>query len=219
MAAKRIIGIRTGYVVNRNAKCNSLLRKYSQQKYFKINPFGSHVMRKSIVLLMAVLVVIPAAVWSGEEDEAGFKARFIIDLIDNVELSKDSKLSDAEEVVIYILGESPVYDRLKEMAESAAEKGRKIRIETVSFSDDLNASHILFLPSSDPSDLARALKKLNGSKTVTVADGEDFARYGAMISFFEDEKESELRYEVNRLVLDSTGIHLSSKLMDKAELI
>jgi len=176
-------------------------------------------MRKGLTFIVAAFFLFPVVALGGSDDGVSYKAEFIIDLIDNVELSDDSKLSDAEEIVIYVVGESPVLTKLEEMAEKAADKGKKISVESVSYTDDLSSSHILFLPSHDLSDLAKVLKKLSGSKTITIADSKDFARYGAMINFYEDEKESEVHYEVNELVLDSTGVHLSSKLMDKAELI
>jgi len=176
-------------------------------------------MRKGLVFFVAALFVFPALVFAGADDEVSYKAEFIIDLIDNIELSDDSKLSDAEEILIYVVGESPVQARLEELAGKLADNGRKISVENVSYTDDLGACDILFLPSHELSDLAKVLKKLNGKRTVTVADSKDFARYGAMINFYEDEKESEVHYEVNQLVLDSAGIHLSSKVLDKAELI
>ncbi len=176
-------------------------------------------MKKSLVILSGLLIAMFALAQADTDKEVSRKAEFIIGLIDNVEWSDDGKPGKDDEIVIYVVGESPVTTRLEELAEEESAKGPSITVTVVSESDDLSASHILFLASDDVAVLAKVLKKLNGSRTVTVANTKDFARYGAMISFFNKEGDSDIHYEINRLVVESAGITISSKVMDKAELI
>ena len=176
-------------------------------------------MKKSLVLLAAFLLVLPAAALADADEEVAYKAEFIISLVDNIEWPEDGEAGDNDEFVIYVVGECPVQGKLQELADDASEDGKNIAVKVVSFTDDLSESDILFKPSDDLSMLAKELKKVKGSKTVTVADAEHFARYGVMISFFESEKDSEIHYEVNKLVVESAGISLSAKVLDKAEQI
>jgi hypothetical protein len=176
-------------------------------------------MKKSLVILSGLLIAIFTVVQADTDKEITRKAEFIIGLIDNVQWSDDGKPGKGDEVVIYVVGDSPVTSKLEEFATKKYSKGPSVRVEIVSLADDLAGSHILFLPSEDVADLAKVLKKLKGSKTVTVADAKDFARYGAMISFFEEEGDSDIHYEINKLVADSAGVKFSSKLIDKAVLI
>jgi hypothetical protein len=176
-------------------------------------------MKKSLVIVSAMLFALFAIAQADSDKDVTDKAEFIINLIDNVQWSEDGKPGELDEAVIYVLGECPVYSKLEELAEKASEKGRKIKVELVSHDDDLSGGHILFLPSDDLTVLAKVLKKIDGSKTITVADAKDFARYGAMISLYAEDGDSDIHYEINRLVVESAGITLNSKLMDKAELI
>ena len=176
-------------------------------------------MKKSLVILSVLVLTVFAAAQADTDKEITRKAEFIIGLIDNVQWSDDGKPGDGDEVVIYVVGESPVTSKLEELAEKESAKGPSVTVKVVSESDDLSASNILFLPSDDVSLLAKVLKKIKNSPTVTVADAEHFARYGAMISFFNEEGDSDIHYEINRLVAESAGVTISSKLMDKAELI
>lgn len=176
-------------------------------------------MKKSLIIMSSLLIAVFAVAQADTDKEITRKAEFLLGLIENVQWDDDGIPGEGDEVVIFVVGESPVTSKLEEMAETKYSKGPSVKVESVSVTDDLSGSHILFLASDDVSDLAKVLKKLNGSHTVTVADAKDFARYGAMISFFDDEKDSDIHYEINRLVAESAGVKFSSKLMDKAVLI
>ena len=176
-------------------------------------------MRKSLVILSVLLIAIFTVAQADTDKEITRKAEFLIGLVDNVQWSDDRKPGEGDEVVIYVVGESPITSRLDELMANKQAKGPSIKIEMVSVTDDLAAADILFLASEDVGDLAKVLKKVKGAHTVTVANAKDFARYGAMISFFDEEGDSDIHYEINKLVAESAGVTFSSKLMDKAVLI
>lgn len=176
-------------------------------------------MKKSLILVVALLVGVFALAQADQEKEVANKADFIISLIDNVEWPKDSESESGDEIVIHVIGDTPMLAKLEELAELKSQKGPKVSVEQVKYTDDLSGCDFLFVSSEDLSVLAKVLKKVNGTKTLTIADAKDFARYGVMINFFEEEGSSRVRYEVNKLVVDSAGITISSKVMDKAELI
>ena len=176
-------------------------------------------MKKSLILAVALLFGLAAFAQADQEKEVAYKAEFIISLIDNVEWPQGNKSDDSDEIVIYVIGETPVLAKLEELAEKKSQKGPQISVKLVNYTDDLSGCDILFDSSEDLSVLAKVLKKVDGTKTVTVADSKDFARYGVMINFFEEEGSSKVRYQVNKLVVESSGVTISSKVMDKAELI
>lgn len=176
-------------------------------------------MKKSLVLLSALVLALFAVVQADTDKEIERKAEFIVSLVDNIEWPEDAKPGEDEEILIYVVGDCPELTKLAELAEKHAEEGAKVKVEAVSPDDDLSASRILYLPTDDFSVLAKVLKKISGSKIVTVADADEFARFGAMIAFRQDQKDSKLHYEVNKLVVDSVGISLSSKILKDADLI
>ncbi len=171
-------------------------------------------MRKLTITMVAVLLAITVFAADNSEKEITSKAEFLIELVDHVEWKQTS----GDSVTIFVIGESPVSEKLQELAANASSDKRKITVENVSVNDDLSACQILFLTSDDLGVLAKVLKKVNGTNTVTVADAKDFARYGATISFDVDEG-SKVKYVVNKLVAESAGVKLDSKILDKAVLI
>ncbi|HKK20444.1 MAG TPA: YfiR family protein [candidate division Zixibacteria bacterium] len=175
-------------------------------------------MKRLIVLTLCLLV--SAAVFAQGNDSKSLtnKAQFIIDLVDNMEWTTGKKLPDTETVTICVVENAPIVAKLKELA-AKHDGNRKFDIKVVDLTDDLGSCHIVYLPTDDLGKLAKVLKKVADKKVVTVSDAQDFARYGVMINFIDDAGSGKLKYEVNKMVLDMTGIKLSQDLLKEAVII
>ena len=165
------------------------------------------------------LMGLPAAASDHESQVVTYKAEFIADLINKVDFDQAGDRHDTGRVLIYVVGESQVGTKLQEFAAGESGEKKSIEVELVSINDDLGKADILFLSSDDLGDLARVLKKVNGTHTLTVSDAADFARYGVMINFVEEDGSSKVKLEVNRVVLDNVGAKLDSDLLKEAILI
>ena len=175
-------------------------------------------MRK-LVIALAVTLLVPTALAANDGDkEITAKAQFLVELADHIEWQEDTNQAAKDNVTIYVVGESPVTEALLEQAAAASSESREIKVEVVSVNDDFTGCQILYLASDDLGVLAKVLKKVNGTKIITVADAKDFARYGAMINFVVEDG-SKVGYVINKLVAETIGVKLDSKLMDKAVLI
>ena len=175
-------------------------------------------MRKLAIALVVALLVPTAFAANDGEKEITAKAQFLVELVDHIEWQEDANQTAKDDITIFVIGESPVTEILREQAAAASSDSRKITVEVVSVNDDLTNCQILYLASDDLGVLAKVLKKVNGTKIITVADAKDFARYGAMMNFFVEDG-SKVGYVVNKLVTETAGVKLDSKLMDKAVLI
>ncbi|UCD62683.1 MAG: YfiR family protein [Candidatus Zixiibacteriota bacterium] len=176
-------------------------------------------MRKLLWVMVAALLSISAFAGDNSEKATAFKAEFIVDLLENVEWTESNAAAGAGQVSIYVVGDCPVNEKLRELAAAESKDGKSVEVTVVSSADEIEDADIVFVATGDLDVLAKVLKKIKGKSVLTVADAKDFARYGVMINFFEEEGSSEVKYEVNTLVLDSVGVKLSSKLMKKASLI
>ncbi len=175
-------------------------------------------MKKLIALTFCLFLSVTVFAQNNSDKSVTNKAQFIIDLVDNLEWTKGKKLPDSETVTICVVEDAPIVAKLKELAANQAGK-RKYDIKVVSLTDDLTDCHIVYLPTDDLGKLAKILKKVDGKKVLTVSDAQDFARYGVMVNIIDDASASKVKFEVNKMVLDMSGISLSQDLMKEAVII
>jgi len=170
-------------------------------------------MKFKLILAFLLLLALTAFAQGDSDKEIAAKAEFLINLSQHAEWTAGGGPNDSGPVVICVVGSSPLVPQLKELAAREASKGQKYEIKEVAISDDLSGCHILFLPIHELAQLAKVLKKVNGTSLLTVSDAKDFARYGVMVNFFKEEGKSKVKAEVNTMVIQEAGIKLSDKLM------
>ncbi len=168
-------------------------------------------MRLILIPTLLLLLCFTAFAQGGDKDIAA-KADFLISLSDNAEWTDGGGPNDSGPVVIGVIGSSPLLPKLKALAGGT---GGKYVIKELAISDDYSGCHILFMPIGELAQLAKILKKVNGTTILTVSDAKDFARYGVMVNFFKEDGKSKVKAEVNTMVLQGAGIKLSNKLMKK----
>lgn len=149
---------------------------------------------------------------NGNSDQViTYKAKFIIDLFDKVEWPAGTDSSK----IISIMGESPIELKLKELA--TKESG--IEIKKISITDNIANTKILFVAVTELSELAQVLKKTVHTKVLTISDSKDFARYGVMFNFYEEEENSSTGFEVNKMVVMMADLKIHPDLLKAAKKI
>ncbi|UCC45169.1 MAG: YfiR family protein [Candidatus Zixiibacteriota bacterium] len=176
-------------------------------------------MRKTLLVVAVMLLSLGAYADDNSEKTVAFKAEFIVHLLDNVEWSKAEQHEDTDNITIYVVGECPVNGKLEEYASKESKDGKTIEVKVVSSADSISEADIVFVASDDLGTLAKVLKKVKGTHALTVSDAKDFARYGVMINFLQEEGSDKVKLEVNKIVLDNAGAKLNSKILEKAVLI
>jgi hypothetical protein len=171
--------------------------------------------RKFVIISLITLLTV--GVLAAEDNKTNSQAKFILDLFNKIEWPEST--TDSAPFVISVVGDSPLADQLTTLAADKKVDGHTIEVRTVGIGDDLSKSKIVFISSSELSDLAKVLKRVDGKKILTVSDNENFARYGVMVNFFEDEGNSKLGYELNRLSLKLAGLKADPELVKNARLI
>lgn len=166
-----------------------------------------------IPLILLFAVGVPYA----DDNNASSEAEFILNLFNKVEWPEST--TDSSPFVISVVGNSPLVEQLSTLAADKKFDGHSVEVQSVGIGDDLTKSRIVFITSSELSDLAKVLRRVDGKKILTVSHNENFARYGVMINFVQEEGKSELTYELNRLSLKMAGLKADPELVKNARLI
>ncbi len=173
--------------------------------------------RARILLVGLLTFVIALFSVVRAEDDSTFKADFIVKLFDYVTWPAGFGPDSNGAATIGVLGDSPLVAALQTAATSAT--GKKLNVKVVSITDPLTDCSILYLPTTDKTELAKALKKVGTAPIVTVSDCSGFAGFGVMVNFFKEEGTGKTKFEINNLAAGDAKLKISSQLLKLAKII
>jgi len=176
-----------------------------------------HRKARILVLGLSIFMAVSLGLVRAEEDPS-YKADFIIKLFDYVQWPAGSGVDSNGSAIVGVLGDCPLVAALKTAAEKNS-AGKQIRVKVVSLTDPLTECAVLFLPTTDKTELAKALKKLGASPVVTVSDCAGFAGFGVMVNFFKEEGTGKVKFEINNLAAGDAKLKFSSQLLKLAKII
>lgn len=113
---------------------------------------------------------------------------------------------------IGIIGDSPVYNELLQLAASKKANGQTIIIKKFASVEEADYCEILYLSSSKSSSLKKALEKTVNLPTLVVAEREGLAKRGAGINFVTLDDDV-LKFEVNKKVIEDHSLKIPKILL------
>jgi len=145
------------------------------------------------------------------------KALFILNFVKYVDWPVTATPEEIRPIVIGILGDDHFNDNLTHAVEGKSIKGRDIRIEHFSAGDDLSGCTILFISSSENSQLNEILNKTGRLPILTVGEAESFLQNGCIVNFML--KEGKIRLAINLKAAQKANFQISSKLLSVADVV
>ena len=99
------------------------------------------------------------------------------------------------EFEIMVLGDSPIVDELKAMAQAKKVGDRPIKITKIKEASEIRKCNILFVPTSRSADIAAVMEKINTQSILVVTEEPGLALKGSDINFII--KDGKLAFELN----------------------
>jgi hypothetical protein len=173
-----------------------------------------------LCLLLALWVAFGGLV-AGAESPAPtmhqVQAAFLFNFAKFVTWPDDAFERSGSSLIIGVLGEDPFGAVLEETVRDKTVMGKKLAVKRFVRIQDAVNSHILFLSSSEESQLLPLLKVLEKATVLTVSDMEQFAERGGMVAFtVEDQK---VRFNVNVDAVERAGLKMGSQLLKLAKIV
>lgn len=119
--------------------------------------------------------------------------------------------------VIGVIGDSPVTQQLKALANSRKIGSRKLVIKTFSSASAITGCHIVFIPSRKMSLLSAVTAKAKSSNMMVVTEQTGGAKKGAVISFVNNA--GKVRFQLSKSKAAAVGLKLSADLVKLAILV
>ena len=119
-------------------------------------------------------------------------------------------------LIISILGETPMAEALNVIANVKVNE-RQLSIRPIKTLQELGASHILFVSSSEKPRMSEILRFLGNMKILTISEIEGFCAEGGIINF--TLVNNKVRFEINAEAAKKADIAISSKLLRLATIV
>jgi YfiR/HmsC-like len=178
-------------------------------------PNGHRGRLSRLLVISIALVLLSSACLPAQQSNPGeyeVKAVYLYDFAKFV--TWPANVTTAGEFTICVLGVDPFGATLDAITAGERINGKKIAINRIAKPQEAVSCHILFISSSEESQLKEILATLDKTSVLTVSDISQFTRRGGMIQFVVEA--NKVRFEVNVTSAERGGLVLSSQLLKVA---
>jgi hypothetical protein len=166
-------------------------------------------------MVMAALLYAPGAqAQAPKPTEYQVKAAYLSNFGRFVEWPAGGAPAPDQPFNVCVLGQDPFGPALDSALAGEAINGAALAAKRIPKGQDAAMCRILFISSSEESDLKAILAALDKASIVTVSDFPQFVKRGGMIQFVMDG--NRVRFEVNLAAVQHAGLNLSSELLKVA---
>jgi hypothetical protein len=118
---------------------------------------------------------------------------------------------------IMVLGDSPIIDELKAMAQAKKVGDRSIKVTKITSPTDIRKCNMLFVSASKTALIPEVMEKINTQSILVISEEVGAAQKGSDINFIV--KDGKLAFELNQASVTRQGLRVSNELSRLAILI
>jgi hypothetical protein len=118
---------------------------------------------------------------------------------------------------ILVLGDSPIFEELKAMAQSKKVGDRAIKVVKINAPSEIRKCNMLFVTSAKSPQIAEVMEKVNTQSILVVSEEAGLGLKGSDINFIT--KDGKLAFELNQTSVNKQGLKVSNELSRLAILI
>jgi hypothetical protein len=115
---------------------------------------------------------------------------------------------------ICVLGQDPFGATLDATVTGETIGGKKVAVKRLSSPQDATICRVVFISSSEESQLKEIVSSLEKMSVLTVSDMPEFVRRGGMVQFVLEQ--NRVRFEINLTSAERAGLTMSSQLLKLA---
>lgn len=145
------------------------------------------------------------------------KAAFLYNFTKFIEWPAKAFNAESSTFVIGVIGKDPFGSNIDQTLGGKTVNGRPLAIRRLKHGEDPRACHILFIASSEQKYLGRILERLKGTNVLTVGEMDKFSQQGGSINLIMED--GQVRFEINKAVVEQAELKVSSKLLALAKAI
>lgn len=167
-------------------------------------------MKKKTLVLLILLTVFNL----GHAQNYKLHSLFIFSFTRYVQWPESHNTGDFE---IVVLGDSPLLDELKTMAQAKKVGDRTIKVTKINSVNEIGKCHILFVTPAKSSEITEVLNKISSKPVLLVTEEPGLGARGSNINFII--KDGKLNFELNQSAVTRQNLKVSNELSRLAILI
>ncbi|MEW6290379.1 MAG: YfiR family protein [Thermodesulfobacteriota bacterium] len=172
--------------------------------------------RATMLLALVLCVTSPAGAEQLTGGEYAVKAVFLLNFAKFTQWPAAAFDSEQSSIVLGICGDDDFGEALSAI-EGKTAGGRKLVVKKLGQGGELHGCHILFISASEKWRLQQILSELAGQPVLTVADMENFAEQGGIISL--GNEGTKIKLTINQAAAQRAGLKISSQLLKIATIV
>jgi hypothetical protein len=198
--------------MNLTLKINVLLKDTSGNYNMNVSCMKKVVSR---VIISVLLHTIFIGVSFSQSRELLIKAGYIEKFTHFVQWpEKGGDGASSGKFIIAVIGDNKIYSSLLEIFSKSESKNADVEIVEIKTPEEIEKCQLLFISGSEKNNLDRILMSASSKPILTISDTKGFCEKGVIINMF---KEGDyIRYEINHLSLDRSGLKINSLLLNYA---
>jgi hypothetical protein len=167
-----------------------------------------------LALLLALALATPLSARADDSKEYLVKAAFIYNFTKFVQWPGDKAIGGQSNIDICMLGNSPLIATSDVFKKASTPKLSLSLVEEKSWREAPGHCHIVFISTSQESQLGEMLAFLKDRPVLTVSDMGGFANRGGMIGFVLSD--NKIKLEINTRALNAAGMKVDAQLLEIA---
>lgn len=170
------------------------------------------------MLLFFLFVMMISPKTFAQSNEYLLKAGYIEKFTHFIEWPDTTNINDSTITFsIAVIGENKFGNAIENIFKNAKVKNKAVRITYISSVDEVDNCMILIISESKKNKLDEILNYTKGKPILTIGETKGYGKKGVIINMFVDD--NYIRYEINRTVLDKSGLKISSLLLSSAIIV
>jgi hypothetical protein len=164
---------------------------------------------------LLVLLLIPASLkLKAQQKNYSIQANIIYHFTKYIDWPPSSK---NEEFVIGVMGDSPIFEELKDQIGHKLANGRKIIIKKYSSNSNLFNCHILFISEDESRNIRKIAKQTEQQSILLVSEEAGLAKKGSCINFIIVEEH--LKLEINKKNIEQRNLEIATELLQLGTIV
>jgi hypothetical protein len=167
-------------------------------------------------IVCATAVFGASSVLAQSAAEPSLKAAFLYNFAKFAEWPGEA-IAPGAPLVLCVVGDDMVTDALADIVRERKGDRPEIEVRRLKTDGPVRSCHLLYVADTNLSHCSDVLAAVKGQPVLTVGDAPGFAEAGGVARLYQ--RDGKMRFVINTVAADRSGLRLSSKLLSLAELV